>query len=80
MTTSDNRTRPARRSRQELTGAHLARHVEGDYGSEGCLPSDRRNNTTVSRAAGELSDYLSDNHRTSWWIRLDAAGVIEHVE
>ena len=33
MTTSDNRARPARRSRRELTRADLARHVEGDYRS-----------------------------------------------
>jgi hypothetical protein len=35
MTTSDNRTRPACRSRRALTRVDLARHVEGDYGSEG---------------------------------------------
>jgi hypothetical protein len=35
MTTSDNRARPACRSRRALTRADLARHVEGDYGSEG---------------------------------------------
>ena len=35
MTTSDNRARPACRSRRELTRADLSRHGEGDYGSEG---------------------------------------------
>jgi hypothetical protein len=34
-TTPDNRALPACRSRRELTRADLARHVEGDYGSEG---------------------------------------------
>jgi hypothetical protein len=33
MTTSDNRARPACHSRRALTRADLARHVEGDYGS-----------------------------------------------
>jgi len=34
MTTSDNRARPACRSRRALTRADLSRHVEGDYGSQ----------------------------------------------
>jgi hypothetical protein len=39
MTTSDNRARPACRSRRELTRADLSGHVEGDYGSEGDPPA-----------------------------------------
>jgi hypothetical protein len=38
MTTLDNRARSACRSRRALNRADLARHVEGDYGSEDVPP------------------------------------------
>jgi hypothetical protein len=62
MTTSDNRTRPACRSRWALTRADLIRHVEGDYGSEGDLVSFTQSGSfcchRLNRSAQLLGDLL----------------------